>query len=468
MDDTHDDGDSGGDGMHRDHGEGCDCTSSGGIGRREFVGGCGATLAFALAGTGVETVAAQRAGDVADLLDGLPTNWGRWGEDDELGALNLLGSEQAFDGMRAATKRGRKGIERFTLQLSVTGEVINPDPGEPEIIFPPEDGSEPTFPSTDTGDPAFPPRTPGRRDNTTPSGGSPVAGGVTFVDDKFVSDMFLQGTTHLDALGHAWYGDEIYNGFPASSTEATKQFETTLLGTAGADAVPDNGDRESLEPVSETEGLAKASVSAPASAGLAGRGVLLDVGREFGDDDGRLPLEACITYDDLLATAEAQGVEIRERDLLLIRTGAIARTRDPDAEWGPLVEPGLCFSEELVEWMHEMEVPYVGADNLAVEKVTQEVDGETFVIPLHGALLRNLGVYINEILWLEDLASQCAEDGSYDFLFTAAPLNVERSSGAPINPVVLKATGGNGDDDEEEEESEDEDEGDGKKGKPDK
>ncbi|PSP60883.1 metal-dependent cyclase [Halobacteriales archaeon QH_8_64_26] len=447
---------------HEEHGENCEQVVGNGIGRREFVGGCGATLALALAGASTSALA-QETGDIAALFEGLLKNWGRWSEDDESGALNLLGSEQAFDGMCAATRRGREEVTRFTLQLPMTGEVLTPDPDRPDVIFPPEEGG-PTFPSTDTGDPAFPPRTPARRDNTTPSGGSESAGGMTFVDDKFVSDLFLQGTTHLDALGHAWYGERIYNGFDASTTEETKQFETALLGTEGTDTVPGNDDRNDLEPVTETKGLAKASIAEPASTGIAGRGVLLDVGRELGGEDDRLPLEACVTYEDLRATAEAQGVEFRERDLLLIRTGAIARTQDPDAEWGPLIEPGLCFSEELVEWVHGMDFPYIGADNLSVEKVTQEIDGETYVIPLHGALLRNLGVYINEILWLEDLAAQCAEDGIYDFLFTAAPLKVERSSGAPINPVVLKAT-----DDEADEREQDAggDGADGNRGKPD-
>jgi kynurenine formamidase len=447
---------------HDEHGGNCDHTNGDGIGRREFVGGCGATLALALAGTS-GTALAQEAGDIADLFEDLPTNWGRWGEEDELGALNLLGSEQAFDGMRAATRRGREEVARFTLQLPMTGEVLTPDPDQPEVIFPPEEGG-PTFPSTDTGDPAFPPRTPGRRDNTTAVEPAPLAGGMKFVDDKFVSDAFLQGTSHLDALGHAWYGEEIYNGFSARSTETTKEFETGLLGTKGTDAIPENGDGNDLEPVTETKGLGKASIAEPASTGIAGRGVLLDVGRELGGEDDRLPLEACITYEDLQATAEAQNTEIRERDLLLIRTGAIARTQDPEAEWGPLIEPGLCFSEELVEWVHELDIPYIGADNLSVEKVTQEIDGETYVIPLHGAFIRDLGINLNEILWLEDLAAQCVADGIYDFLLTAAPLKVERASGAPINPVVLKAT-----DDEENEGEKDPggDGADGSKGKSD-
>ncbi|MEF8790122.1 MAG: cyclase family protein [Haloarculaceae archaeon] len=468
--------------MSPDHtSDGCGCSS--GTGRRNFMRGCGAAVAFALAGTAPSSVAAQESdgkSPIEELLSDAPKDWGRWGEEDELGRLNLLGSEQAFEGMKAATKRGRNGVQRFTLQLSMTGEVINPDPDQPEVIFPPGDGSGPQWPSTDTGDPAFPPRTPARRDNTTPPEGSQVAGGVAFVDDKFAADFFLQGTTHLDALGHAWYGEQIYNGFDVSTTNEEREFETTLVGTAtdpdgsdagdapdGTDAIPDNGDRETLGPVAETNGLGRADISGTAGRGLAGRGVLLDVGRHLdaGDENGRLPLGYGITHEDLMATADAQGTTIQDRDLLLVRTGSIERTRDPEAEWAPLNEPGLLYSEELVDWIAGMDIPYVGADNLGVEKVIQTIDGQTYVIPLHGALLRNLGVYLNEILDLSELAAACAADGIYEFLFTAAPLNVERGSGAPVNPVVLKATTPSGGDKEGDgDDSGDGDDGDGNGG----
>jgi hypothetical protein len=120
--------------MGDDHHD-CDCASTG---RRSFMRGCGAALAFALAGTSLETVAAEQhsPGAIEDLLEDAPSDWGRWGEDDELGRLNLLGSEEAFEGMNAATKRGKKGIEQFTLQLSMTGEVID---GETGILVRPND-----------------------------------------------------------------------------------------------------------------------------------------------------------------------------------------------------------------------------------------------------------------------------------------------------------------------------------------
>lgn len=420
----------------------CDHDEHRGIDRRSFVRGCGAAMALSAAGIGPASItAAAQAdetefGDVAELLAESPTNWGRWGDDDELGALNLLGSEQAFEGMNAAMQNGKTGIRTFTLQVPLTGEIIF-DPAEAE----PDATSE-------TGDPVFPGRAPARRDNVQDEGSyrdgeaEPQAG-MRFSDDRFINELFLQGTTHVDALAHAWYAEpdeddesRIYNGFDAATTGSTKQFDRAVESCE-----IENGERV---PVDETRGHERADIGVAADEGIVGRAVLLDVGRELGED-GRLPLGEAITYDDLQATADAQGTQIRERDIVLVRTGSMARTRNEDLQWSPLAEPGLVYSEELVEWIADMDFPMIGADNIAVEKVMQqhEVDGEkqTFVIPLHGALLRNLGVYLNEILWLDDLAEQCASDGIYEFLYTTAPLYVERSSGAPVNPVAVKASG---------------------------
>jgi hypothetical protein len=59
-------------------------------------------------------------------------------------------------------------------------------------------------------------------------------------------------------------------------------------------------------------------------------------------------------------------------------------------------------------------------------------------LPLHAALLRNLGVSLAEIIWLDDLADACAADGRWDFLDTAAPLKIHEATGAPVNPVVIR------------------------------
>ncbi|ELY98912.1 cyclase family protein [Natrialba asiatica] len=392
-------------------------------GRRRFMQGCGAVAAVAAAGMDVSTVAANADG-MAALLEGMPNNWGRWGADDELGALNLLDETQAARGLQAATCGGMSSVETFTLQVPMTGEVVFVDEDE--------------TPTTETGDPAFPGRTPARRGNVEDERSyregtaDAYPGGMKSSDDRALTDFFMHGTTHLDSLGHAWYGDQIYNGFDALETAAAKSFDRPLEGRI---------DGEVTE-ISETRGHARADISPAADAGISGRGVLLDVGRHQGGPGNRLPLGTGITLEDLLATADEQGVAIRERDILLVRTGAIPRVRDPNATWDPTNEPGLEFSEALVRWLHEFDIPMIGADNLAVEKVTQEIDGREFTIPLHGALLRNLGCYLNEILWLDELAESCAADGTYEFLFTGAPLHVERATAAPINPLVLKGCEG--------------------------
>lgn len=378
--------------------------------------GCGAELAFAAdGGYPDETDAAT----VAQLLEGLPDNWGRWGSDDELGTLNLLGSDEATAGMRTVLDGPGDAIQRFTLQLPITGEPLSA-PGE-------------SGPTKATGDPAFPGRGTARRHNRSDEiayqdGSHEVSpGGMKFTDDRFETPFYLHGTTHMDALGHAWYGDRLYNGMDVETTAETRRFEHALDGVEG-------------ESVVETRGLGQLSIANAATAGVAGRGVLLDVGRWKGNGD-RLGLGERVTFEDLRATADAQGTTIRERDLLFVRTGSMARTRDPDAEWHPTDEPGVTFSPALLEWLHDRDVTVVGADNVAFERIVQEIDGDRYVLPLHGALLRNLGMPIVEMLWLEDLADACARDDVYEFFVTAAPLNVQRASGAPINPVVLKSSG---------------------------
>ena len=100
------------------------------------------------------------------------------------------------------------------------------------------------------------------------------------------------------------------------------------------------------------------------------------------------------------------------------------------------VMPGLVFSRDLIEWFHEMEIPLLGTDTIANEVTIDPNNG--IVLPLHSALMRNLGVIFNEILWLEDLAAECAKDGHYDFFYSAAPLKITGATGAPVNPIVIK------------------------------
>ena len=56
----------------------------------------------------------------------------------------------------------------------------------------------------------------------------------------------------------------------------------------------------------------------------------------------------------------------------------------------------------------------------------------------HSALLCNLGVIFNEIVWLKDLAESCASDSQYTFLFAGAPLKLVYGCGSAVNPMAIK------------------------------
>jgi kynurenine formamidase len=311
---------------------------------------------------------------VSEQLKHRKPRWGRWGEADEIGGLNFLDAEEVLRGI-AAVRKGRT----FTLGIPL---------------------------ASPQGDPVWPGRTPPRRfvvqdKSTYLAGHAETPAGDEFADD--VLFLYSHGTTHTDALGHVWYGDTLYNGYPA----------TTTIGR-----------------------LERASVLPLAEHGIVGRGVLLDIPRYRGK--ARLERAEAIGLEDLLGAAKAQQTAIERHDVLVVRTGwlsAFYYEREAfDAE--PFCEPGLLYSDELVDWFEELEVAALCTDTLGNELTVQPEHGENSV--LHASLMRNLGVVFTEMLWLEDLAGDCAADGTYAFLYAAAPLKVCGGSGAPTNPLAIK------------------------------
>ncbi|GAC19706.1 cyclase family protein [Paraglaciecola arctica] len=315
---------------------------------------------------------------IEKLLADAPNNWGKWGKEDQIGALNYLDETQVKRGVKAI-----KSGERFTLQLPMIHGVGPVFPGRVPVMH---------FMAQDEG-------------IYSSNKSKPLNGGMKYSDDAVF--MYLQGTTHMDALGHAWYSDKVYNG---------KSADTTVHGHDFVD-IAQLGD-----------------------VGVAGRGVLVDVGRFRGDKKHRLAPGSCVTLDDIKDTAKDQKLTIEKRDILMIRTGSMGRFYDESDKqnWTALDEPGLCYSAELVKWIDDMEIPVIAADNLAIELASQDVNGTNMIIPLHGALIRNLGVVLTELYWLDDLAEDSAEDGQYSFFFTVAPLKMKGGTGSPVNPMVIK------------------------------
>ena len=67
---------------------------------------------------------------MGQLLAGSPSNWGRWGPSDEVGALNFLGNKEVLRGVRAI-KQGQglhlRGANRAAGRRSyLAGPVSDP------------------------------------------------------------------------------------------------------------------------------------------------------------------------------------------------------------------------------------------------------------------------------------------------------------------------------------------------------
>ena len=156
----------------------------------------------------------------------------------------------------------------------------------------------------------------------------------------------------------------------------------------------------------------------------------LDIGRlESLPDNEQIP------FAELLAVAKSEGLTFEPHDIVLIRTGRpTVFYRDGLAAF--LGQPGITDEPELIDWFHQLEVPALGSDTVTGEQSLSSVSGMR--LPLHAALLTNLGIPFMELLWLEDLSRACAADGRYDFLFAASALKIHGATGSPINPLAIR------------------------------
>lgn len=188
---------------------------------------------------------------------------------------------------------------------------------------------------------------------------------------------------------------------------------------------------------------ARVGVEAWAERGIAGRGVLLDVARWAAAHDEPLDWQRrrAVTAAELDACAQAQGVQVSEGTILLLRFGWESGYRGLDpgqrAAYSTSSQdaPGLHASSEMAALLWDWGVAAVAADTIAMEaKPYQDpLDGI-----LHTLLLARLGMPIGELWLLDALAEACAAQRRFDFFVTSAPLNVSGGVGSPANVLAIR------------------------------
>lgn len=287
------------------------------------------------------------------------SNWGRWGETDEAGAANHLTPQHILTCLRLAK----------TGEVVHLGQVIGdrnaPRTGHPALHFLQNDGGDYLA-------------------------GAKAPQGFQAAADH-ISLAVHGATTHLDALGHAWYDDRLFNGYSQNTVRSSG------LRKLGIDKAPP----------------------------LLTRGVLIDLPKAKGV--ARLEPAHEVTAAEIEAYCASAGVEIGTGDAVLIRTGWIKAWGASDVAYGG-DRPGIGL--DAARYLAERDVTLVGADNSGVEVIPW---APGTVCPVHQFLIRDCGIYLLEFLDLEAIAQK----GVTTFLFIAIPLRIRGGTGSPIAPIAV-------------------------------
>jgi len=242
--------------------------------------------------------------------------------------------------------------------------------------------------------PAYPPRTYSMTilqlgDGTgTPWGTNKATGN----DDLMVTWMGIG--SQIDGLGHLGIDHVYYNG-----NKAKDFVKNTGLTKMSTDEIPP----------------------------IVTRGVLLDMARHLGQPI--LDAGTAFNRAEIEAAAKAQGVTIKEGDVVLFHTGWL-NVADSDGKRFMQGEPGI--GVDGAAYLAGLGVVAVGSDSWGTEAMPFEKEGEFF--PVHQELLAKNGVYI-----LENMDTRAlAKDEAWEFLFVLGQPRFVGSVQAIINPIAIR------------------------------
>jgi kynurenine formamidase len=283
------------------------------------------------------------------------SNWGRWGDDDQLGALNLI-TPEVTAAAAATVARGRS--VSCARSLDTVAAVDNPSPVAHHMI------------------------------------GTATEG---WGADYFALAPHGFATSHLDALCHVFHEGKIYNGYPIDTVTA---HGATRLGIHHLQA------------------------------GIVTRGVLLDVPALVGLE--ALEPGTPIFPEDLEAAEERAALEVRQGDVLFVRTGRW-RWRDRHGPWDATnLAAGLDAS--CLPWLRARGVAALGSDCVS-DVLPSRVEGVP--MPIHTVAIVAMGLHLMDNLDFDQLAVACAEVGRWAFFLTVAPLVLRRGTASPVNPIAV-------------------------------
>ena len=324
------------------------------------------------------------------------SNWGEFGDDDQLGRLNYLTDENT-----ALAAREIQVGKRFCLSLPLdvpATDATNPR-RKPPILKPViRDGLTVFNLPIENFDP----------------------GNTGVVSDDAVL-LYNQHSSQWDAFAHMGAlfdadGDGVaepiqYNGFSVLDEHGDARF-----GELGAWHLG-------------IEHMARHCVQ--------GRGVMVNLRQHYGF------MSHAVSYDDLMRILDTDGVTVEQGDIVCLYTGYADKLLEFGADVAGDLPHTHCPAfdgrdERLLNWITDSGLAVLVCDNRAVEfehgpvPVGKRGPG----LPLHGHCLFKLGIHLGEMWYLTELAEWLHANGRYLFFLTAPPLHMPGAVGSPANPVA--------------------------------
>jgi len=228
-------------------------------------------------------------------------------------------------------------------------------------------------------------------------------GEPSFALDYLAGEIHGDCHTHIDALCHVAYKGSLYNG---------------------KDAAGINMREPGLQDITTYTN------------GIVSRGVLLDIPRLRGVK-WLEPGEA-VTASGLERCEEAEGIRLREGDVLVFRTGH-HRRRLELGSWnnGYDGEGKAGLHPRAISLLHERKVSAFFPDGDG-EAVPSGVEGVAY--PIHALQIAAMGMVCADSLNLEDVAAVCEGESRWEFMISAAPLRLPEGTGGILSGPRLTCT----------------------------
>lgn len=324
-----------------------------------------------------------------------PSNWGEWGDEDQIGRLNLIDQEQVLKGAKEI-----KVGKTFCLSLPLDypgGNILSP------VRFPPK-----LRPVIRNDAPYF---------NYNWQDFDPNLKDIA-ADDAVL--LHTQYSTQWDSLAH--------RGF---------------LFDADDDGIPEpvyyNGYKAGEDLILDEEGSkAKAlGIENMAEHGVQGRGVMVDLHSLYGESPQKE-----VNYDDLMRAMEKDKVEVEPGDILCLWTGLdqliLKSNKQPDPSLRHSCAALNGWDDKLLEWINESGVAAIASDNIAVEVIKKPLpeNHQGTSLPLHDLCLFKLGIHLGELWHLAELSKWLKSNNRTRFFLTAPPLRLTGAVGSPVTPIA--------------------------------